>query len=76
MLAFLLRQEDLLQDAYTERRMLEACVMAGAVDGVRGRGILAVDSVRCEAHEAVVTLLHTIIGNALSNLNLSRYVTK
>jgi len=74
MLAYLLKEKELLQDAYTERRMLEACIMAGAVDGVSGRGIMAVDSVSHEAGEAVITLLHNIIGNALSNLTLDRYV--
>ena len=74
MVAYLLKEKRILQDVYTERRMLEACIMAGAVDGVSGLGIMAVDSVNHEAGEAIITLLHSIIGNALASLTLDRYV--
>jgi len=65
MLAYLLKKPEILQDAYTERRMLEACVMAGAVDGIIHSPVPGVDSVSHEADEALITMLHSIIRNAL-----------
>ena len=65
MLGFLLKKPDLLQDADTERRMLEACIMAGGVDGVTFRPIPAVDGMSGEANRCLVSLLHEIVGNGL-----------
>jgi len=65
MLAFLLKKPEILQDAYTERRMLEACVMAGAVDGQILSTVPGVDSVASEADEALISMLHSVIRNAL-----------
>src|SRR5207253_10015563 len=42
-LAFLLGDASLLQDAATERRMVEQCAMAGAGDGMSGMAIPWVD---------------------------------
>lgn len=65
MLAFLLRNLEVLQDAETERRMLEACVMAGACDGPTGKSIMQVDTISYEANEGMIRLLHGIVENAL-----------
>ncbi|MFC2022427.1 glutamate cyclase domain-containing protein [Chloroflexota bacterium] len=61
MVAFLLRKPDILQDAETERRMLEACIESGATDDTTGRTVMGVDRVGHESHEALVTMLHSII---------------
>ena len=66
-LGLLLNKPEILQDEDTERRMLEACIMAGAIDGVLGKPVLSVDALSCSTHQAYVTLLHTIIINALSS---------
>ena len=65
MLAFLLKKPEILQNAYTERRMLEACVMAGAIDGIIHSPVTAVNSVDSEVDEALITMLHGIIKSAL-----------
>ena len=67
MLGYLLKKPEILQDTYTERRMLEACIMAGATDtdGVIGGPIMSIDSINHRAHEALITMLHTITTNAL-----------
>lgn len=69
MLAYMLGRPEVLQDADTERRMLEACVEAGAVDSAFGRPVLAVDGVGLECQQAVVTLLGAIVENALRTPN-------
>ncbi len=56
----------LLHDASTERAMLRSCVMAGAVDGLTSRQILAVDGTGEETQVAVVTLLAELVGKALA----------
>ena len=65
MLAYLLKKPEILQDADTERRMLEACIMAGAVDGASFRPIPAVDGMSATANQSIVSLLHEIVGNGL-----------
>ena len=65
MLAFLLKNVTLLQDTDTERRMLEACFMAGAVDGYTMTPQMSVDGTSEKASQCVVGLLHEIIGNGL-----------
>lgn len=65
MLALLLKRPEILQDSDTERRMLEACITAGAVDGIIHSPVMSVDSVGHETHEALITMLHSIIRNAL-----------
>jgi hypothetical protein len=64
-LAILKRDPNLLHDAETERAMLRACVMAGAVDGLTSRQVLAVDGTSAETQIAIVTLLAELIAKAL-----------
>ena len=64
-LAVLQERPDVLHDAETERRMLEACVATHGVDGSTGRHILAVDGMPLAMQEAVVTMLNVIVRNAL-----------
>ena len=47
----------LLHDADLERRLIEACVKAGAVDGISRRGEATVDALPLAAHAAFVELL-------------------
>jgi hypothetical protein len=65
MLAYLLKKPEVLQEADTECRMLEACVMAGGADGMTFRPIPAVDGMSSTANQCIVSLLHEIIGNGL-----------
>ena len=62
------------QDTKAERRMLEACIMAGVVDGLWFRPIMQVDGVSHEANEALITILHAIIKNALLGLKVDQFV--
>ncbi|MGD9924787.1 MAG: glutamate cyclase domain-containing protein [Hyphomicrobiaceae bacterium] len=64
-LAIRLQRPDLLHDADTERRMIEACVATNAVDGSTGRHILAVDGTPLAMQQAVVTMLAGMVRNAL-----------
>src|SRR6266508_2091716 len=64
-LAILSQRPELLHDVDTERRMLAACVAAGAVDGLTSRQILAVDGTSAEVQVAIVTLLGELVGKAL-----------
>jgi D-glutamate cyclase len=65
MLGYLLRKPDALQDDDTERRMLEACAMAGALEGASGRTLVAVDGVGLKGQQGIVNLLHAIVENGL-----------
>ena len=65
MLGCLLKKPNILQDEDTERRMLEACIMAGAVDGIAGRLIVGADGVGLKAQQGLINMLHAIIENAL-----------
>ena len=70
MVGYLLKKPDILQDPDTERRMLESCILAGAVDvdGVMGGPLMSVDGVGYKAHESVVNILSSIVQNALSSI--------
>ena len=48
---------DLLHSAALERRLVQACVAAGAADGVTRRRVATVDGLPLETHAAVVELL-------------------
>lgn len=72
MLGFLMKKSDLLQDANTEHRMLEACVMAGVVDGVTFRPITVVDGISDKGNQCLINLLHEIIDNGLMEEELKR----
>lgn len=65
MVAYLLQKPGILQDEDTERRMLEACIMAGAIDGTAGRPVMSVDGVNLKAQQGLINLLQAIIENAL-----------
>jgi hypothetical protein len=65
MVAYLLQKPEILQDEDTERRMLEACIMAGAIDGPVGRPVMSVDGVNLKAQQGLINMLHAIIENAL-----------
>jgi hypothetical protein len=67
-LAILKRDPALLHDADTERAMLRACVMAGAVDGLTSRQILSVDGSGAEAQVAIITLLAEVVAKALGTV--------
>lgn len=69
-LAILKRDPGLLHDAALERAMLQACVMAGGVDGVTSRQILAVDGTNSEVQVAIIAILAELVGKALSNLTV------
>jgi hypothetical protein len=66
-LAAILRRPDVLQDPKTQARMLEACVMAGAVDGIHAAQILSDDGVPEPSHQSLVQLLNTIVEVGLTN---------
>ena len=72
MLGFLLKEPDLLQDADTEKRMLEACVMAGAADGGTYRPTLTVDGIRAETNQSLVIMLRNIVENGLAEEELKK----
>jgi hypothetical protein len=64
-LAYMLEDTEVLHDAHTEYRMLEACATAGAVDGAYGSQILAVDGIDWQTQQSVITMLHSIVANGL-----------
>jgi len=69
-LAILKQDAGLMHDAVVERAMLEACRMAGAVDGITSRQILAVDGTSGETQVAISTILAELVGKALSPLKV------
>jgi hypothetical protein len=56
---------DLLHTAEDERRMIEACVKAGAVDGLTGRSEATVDGLPLGAHVGMLELLRVHAGSPL-----------
>ena len=65
MLAIMLKEPNLLHDSDTERRMLEACVMAGGVDAHTLSTKLIVDGLSAECQQGIINILHMIVENAL-----------
>ena len=65
MLAFLLKNTRLLQDKEIEYRMLDACVRAGAMDGLYDSQSMYVDGISSQTQLALVTILHEILNNGL-----------
>jgi hypothetical protein len=65
-LAAALGQPELLHTPETERRMIEACVEAGAADGSTGRHLPLIDGTPLDAQMAVVTMLQAIVRTALA----------
>ena len=73
MVAYLLGKPEILQDTLTERRVLEACIRAGGIDGIYGRACMAVDSIDYLTGEALLTMLHGIIRSALIGAKVDRF---
>lgn len=65
MLAILKNNPEILHDTRTEYRMIEACAMNGAIDGMFLKPILSVDGVGVEGNQAILTLMHETIRKAL-----------
>jgi hypothetical protein len=65
MLAYMLEDPFILQDAETERRMVEAMAQAGAVEAMTALSIPEVDGTSLEVQQAVITMMHGVVGNAL-----------
>lgn len=68
MLAYLLGKQEILQDAFTEQRMLEACITAGGIDGETGQTGLSCDGVDHLTGEGLIIMLNKIIETALKGL--------
>jgi len=65
LLAYMLEDPFILQDADTERRMLEAMAQAGAVEAMSALSIPHVDGTSLEVQLAVITMMHGVVENAL-----------
>ncbi len=68
-LAFLFENPKLLHSPETEWRMLDACVRAGAADAILASRELSVDGMPVEVHTSLITMLHTLVENALREVN-------
>lgn len=66
MVAFLLKKPEVLQDASTERRMMEACVMTGGVDSQTAIATPTVDGISGDTDACLITILHAVIEIGLS----------
>ena len=64
-LGYLLKKPDILQDEDTERRMLEASIMAGAVDGIAMWPTMGVDGIGIKGQQGIINLLYAIVENGL-----------
>lgn len=67
-LASLEGRPEILHSVADERRMLDRCVAAGAVDGVLCRPVPLVDGTGEETQYAMITILHDIVANSLRNI--------
>lgn len=67
MLAYMLEDPFILQDADTERRMVEAMTAKGAVAAGLGASLPWVDGTSPAVQQAIVTILQEIVHNGLSN---------
>jgi hypothetical protein len=65
MIGYLLEKPEVLQDEDTEYRMLDSCVMAGAVDSVANQLIINVDGIAIRGQQKLITLLHAFVENGL-----------
>ena len=54
--------DDLLHDGKSEKKMLRACVEAGAVDGITKRSELSVDGIPLENHKEIIRRLHNAVS--------------
>jgi hypothetical protein len=67
-LAALEGRPEILHSVADERRMLDRCVAAGAVDGVLCRPVPLVDGTGEDTQYAMITILHDIVANSLRTL--------
>ncbi len=67
-LAGLLRNPDVLHDAATERRMLERCVQAGAMDGAIARLVPMVDGTSAGFQASMISMLREIVEASLKTV--------
>ncbi len=67
-LAGLLRNPDVLHDSETERRMLERCVEAGAMDGAIARLVPMVDGTSAEFQTSMIAMLREIVEVSLKTV--------
>ncbi len=67
-LAGLLGNMDVLHDIDTERRMLERCVDAGAMDGVEARQVPLVDGTSLGVQLGLITMLREIVQLSLRTI--------
>jgi hypothetical protein len=65
MLAYMLEDPAILQDADTEKRMVEVMAQAGAVEAMSALSIPEVDGTSLEVQQAVITMMHGVVANAL-----------
>ena len=68
-LAYLLRNPDLVHDPDTEYRMLDANARKGGVDGVSGFPIMKVDGISVEVNQGLVRQLREMVTTALQVVN-------
>ena len=68
MLAYMLEDPFVLQDADTERRMVEVMAQAGAVEAMYALSIPWVDGTSLEVQQAVITMMHGVVANALRRM--------
>jgi hypothetical protein len=64
--------QDLLHTPELERRLIAACVAAGACDGVTGRREPTVDSLGADTHAAVVDLLRLASRSGIMGASMLR----
>jgi hypothetical protein len=65
MLAYMLEDPSILQDADTEKRMVEVMAQAGAVEAMSALSIPEVDGTSLPVQQAVITMMHGVVANAL-----------
>lgn len=73
MVGYLLGMPELLQDDDTEYRMLNACVMAGAVDSVANEAAMGADGIGIRGQQGLINLLHAVVENALRGTSKRRW---
>jgi hypothetical protein len=64
-MAALCHKPDLLHNAATELHMIEACVHAGAADGITGRFETTVDGLPAAIHTSIIELLHALMAKVM-----------
>ncbi len=72
MLAALCGEPEVLHDPATERRMIEACVAAGALDPFSGLHRPWVDGESEDIHADIIELLNTIVAHATTGSYFTR----